>query len=98
MRLDLDDRFSIEGDGNSCFTLVQKSVITGEYAGRGKRPNPESIGQTRETAVGHFGNLRHALEGYSKYAVAMDHATMDISGIVAKLDQIDQTIQRLKID
>ena len=97
MRIDIDSNYSIESDSNSCFTLIQKSVITGEYGGRGKRPNPESIGQTRETAIAHFGNLRQALEGYSRYSVANDHAVNDISGIISKLSQIDETIRRVVV-
>lgn len=96
MRINIDDQFFIEGDGNSCFTLYQISIITGEAA-RGKRPNPENIGKTRETPVAYYGNLRQALEGYSRYCVAMSIGTVDCNSILNKLDEINNTIKNLQI-
>ena len=62
MRLEMDENYVIEGDGD-CLKLVRKTIISGEST-QGSKPKPENVGKPRESVEAFYGSLDQACEGY----------------------------------
>lgn len=96
MRLQLDPSWAIDWDGQ-CYTLIHFTVITGEGKGA-KKTKAENIGKLRENLCGYYGsNLRQVIGAYVSKAALEGDGTADISKLIDKLDQLDETIKNLKV-
>jgi hypothetical protein len=94
VRLQIDKGWAVDWDGLN-HTLIHLTVITGEGKGALKT-KAENIGKLRETISGYFGsNLRHALMHYVTKSALEGEGTVDVSGLLAKLDQIEDVIKKL---
>ena len=92
MRLQIDPHWAVDWDGSN-LTLVHLTVITGE--GKGARmTKAENIGKMRETNEGYYGkNLRAALQGYVERVTLAGEGTVDLTGLITKLQEIHATLK-----
>ncbi|MFA6132404.1 MAG: hypothetical protein WC869_00155 [Phycisphaerae bacterium] len=96
MRLQIDPNWAIDWDGQ-CLTLIHFTVITGEGKGA-KKTKAENIGKMRENLLGYYGsNLKQVLMAYVTKSVLEGDGTVDVAGLLYKLDQIEDTIKKLNL-
>jgi hypothetical protein len=70
-------------------------MITGEGKGA-KKTKAENIGKMRETLCGYYGtNLRQVLMAYVGKAALEGDGTVDVTGLIARLDDIEYTLKNL---
>lgn len=92
-RIVLDADYEIDFDGERCYTLIRKSVITGE--GRGAHlVKKENIGKVREIDCGYYGNLGQVLGAYANLAPGK---ASDLKGIMDSLKNIETIIKGIKV-
>lgn len=80
--MQLDEKYRIKNDENN-FTLVEVR-IRGEQA--------KNAGEEREVAIGYYGNLKAALEGYVRNSLRTE-LPEDIQPIMDKLILIERNIE-----
>ena len=86
MQIKLDDKITLTTDENNF--ILNKSSIASD---KSKTP-----GKLILTSFAYYGTLAAALEGYSKYAIKNAHDNIfDISTLMNKLEEINQTIKSL---
>lgn len=96
MRLQITPTWAIDWDGQ-CLTLIHLTVITGEGKGA-KKTKAENIGKLRENLIGYYGtNLKQVLMAYVSRAALEGEGTVDVSGLLNKLDQIEDTLKKMNI-
>ncbi len=96
MRLQINEHWAVDWDGQ-CYTLIHFTVVTGEGKGA-KKTKAENIGKLRENFCGYYGhNLKQALMGYTQKAALEGDGTVDVAGLMYRLDQIEDTIKKLHV-
>lgn len=96
MRLQITPTWAIDWDGQ-CLTLIHLTVITGEGKGA-KKTKAENIGKLRENLIGYYGtNLKMVLMAYVSRAALEGEGTVDVSGLLYRLDQIEATLTKMTI-
>lgn len=92
-RIVLDADYEIDFDGERCYTLIRKSIITGE--GRGSHlVKKENIGKVRESDCGYFGNITQVLGAYVNLVPAK---ATDIAGVIAAIKSAEVAISKIKV-
>lgn len=92
-RIVLDSDYEIDFDGERCYTLIRKTIITGE--GRGAHlVKKENIGKVRESDCGYYGKLIQALGAYVNLVPAK---ATDIAGVISAIKSAESTISKIKV-